>query len=215
MRRTFLGRVVPGRAWRAVFVGGVFLGLTACVSLLPKEKPAQQYLFGANASASVARPASGPGFTVRAAPITFERAAASDRILTVNGEQTAFIAGARWVSPAISLFGSATTRAFDTQGGAARLLAPGQPAAADYLLTLDVRTFEARYGGGGEAPRIVVEVYAALDGRKDPLKSQSQVFQAEARASSNSVSAIASAFDVAVGKVLGDIVTWVDAKGAS
>ena len=190
------------------------LCLSGCISLLPKSKPAQLYRFGVGAAGPAPARVAGQSFTVRAASLTFERAAASDRILTVNGDETAYIAGSRWVTSAASLFDAAMTGAFERSQGPARLLASGEPAVADYTLKVDVRTFEARYvQGAGSAPTIVVEAYAALVKRGD-LTDQSRLFRAEAPATSNSLSAIAAAFDQAVGKVLDQMVAWVDARGA-
>ncbi len=201
----------------AAVLGIAALCLSGCISLLPKEKPVQMYRFGAgSATVAPATPsvATGPRFTVRAAPISFDRAAATDRILTVTGDRTAYISGARWVTSASSLFEAAVTRAFQTQGRQARLLAQGEPSAADLVLKLDVRTFEARYAHGpGSAPTVAIEVYAALVDRKDPANGGSRVFQATSAAGSNSVHAIAEAFDAAVATVLGQITTWANARG--
>jgi len=197
-------------------LGLLMIGLTGCISLLPKEKPAQLYRFGADVSNALPTPATGERFTVRLATLGFERAAAADRILTVNGDEVAYVASARWVGAASSLFEAAETRAFDTQAGKARLLAPGEPTAGDYVLKVEVRSFEARYEHGPNAsPQVVVEVYAALTSRKDSSLGGSRLFQAVEPAESNSVHAIAGAFDKAVGTVLKELVAWVDAKGAT
>ena len=193
------------------------LCLSGCVTLLPKTKPAQLYRFGAGPAAGVPTPPAPAGerFAVRAASLTFERAAASDRILTVDGDEAAYVAGSRWITSAASLFEAAMTGAFDRHQGPSRLLAPGEPAVADYTLKVDVRTFEARYvHGPGTAPTIVVEAYAALVKRGD-VNDHSRLFRAEAPASANSLGAIAAAFDRSVGEVLQKLVAWVDAKGAA
>ena len=203
-------------SWRAALGAGLLaVSLTGCISLLPKEKPSRLYRFGFTAADTPATPAA-TRFTVRAAPIGFDRAAASDRILTVDKDQVAYIAGARWVTPAADLFQSAVVRAFATTGDQARLVAAGEPIATDYVLKLDVRSFEARYEhGAAAAPTVRIELYAALIGRKDPGAGTSRLFVASAPASSNSVHAIALAFDSALGTVLTDLTNWVSAKGAA
>jgi cholesterol transport system auxiliary component len=189
------------------------LALAGCISLLPSEKPVQLYRFGGGPpDASPQAAAGGPAFAVRLAPLGFDRPAATDQILTVNGDQTAYVAGARWVASAASLFGSAITRAFDIHGGPARLLAFGQISHADLVLKIDVRTFEVRYPKGkSDDPEVVVEVYGALTDLAGG--EQSRLFQARSPAASNSVHAIAAAFDTAVAEVLTSLVTWVDARG--
>ena len=203
---------------RAVAVALAAVLLAGCISLFPKAKPVQLYRFGVQPEAGAERvPRAREGtFVVRAVTSSFDRASASDRILTVNGDRTAYIAGARWVISATSLFDAAVTNAFDAHGGSARLLAPGERARADYTLKLDVRSFEARYDGGPEAaPTVVVEVYAGLNSSSDPAKDSDRIFQVKVPAAENRVGAITSAFDQATGKVLGELVAWVDAKGAA
>lgn len=203
-------------ATRLVLAGLLLATLGGCISLFPTGKPAQMYRFGATSPAAPAASPDTARVTIRVAPNSFERAAASDRILTVSGDEAAYIAGARWVTAATLLFDAAVTQAFDSQPGPARLLVRDEPVAADYVLKLDVRAFEARYDHGrGAAPTVDVEVYAALVGHRDARGTVvSRLFQAQAPAGSNSVHAITDAFDTAVGKVLGEMVAWVESQAA-
>ena len=192
--------------------------LAGCISLLPKQKPAQLYRFGVSAPPTAPH-AAGPGrFSVQAVPMGFVRDAASDTILTVTGDQAAYIGGSRWVISASNLFEAAVTRAFDADGGPARLIPHGEAVRPDYALKLDVRRFEARYDGGQLAPpTVVVELYAGLvrrAGDGTAAAPAERIFQASVPASENRAGAIAAAFDSAVTKVLGEMVAWVDAKGA-
>ena len=191
------------------------LSLAGCISVFPKEKPAQLYRFGFEATKTAPAAAAVGTFTVRAAPISFTRAAAGDRILTSTGDQVAYIGGARWVTPAAGLFEGAIGAAFENAGGPARLLAPGEPAASDYILKADVRTFEVRYHHGpGSGPMVEIEVYAALVRPSDARDNRAKLFVAHAAPTSNSVHAIAAAFDTALSAVLTDVVSWANAKGA-
>ena len=199
-----------------VAVAAVALLLSGCISLLPKQPPVQLYRFGVPPPPPPAGSAPAAAqFSVRAAATGFERAAAGDRILTVVGNQAAYIAKARWVTPAGTLFDAAVARAFESHLGPARLLATGEPIAADYTLKLDTRAFEARYDHGpGAAPLIVIEVYAALDPRVGPTADTRRLFHAESRATSNNIRSICAAFDTAVTQALTDLVGWVDSAGA-
>ena len=102
------------------------LTLAGCISLFPKTKPSQLYRFGAPAMATAPTTPAAGSFAVRLAPIGFPVAAAADRILTVSGEQVAYVSGGRWVTAAATLFEAAVTQTFDTRGGPARLLARGE-----------------------------------------------------------------------------------------
>ncbi len=200
-----------GRGVLVVILAGLASG---CISLFPKETPAQLYRFGAAAPAA-APTAGGARFTVLEPIVSFDREAAGDGILTVTGDQAAYIKGARWVSSASTLFESALENAFFGDGGPARLTALGEVGHADYALHLDVREFDARYDNGpGAAPEIVVRLHAGLTRLNERSLTGDRLFEARVPASENRAGAIAQAFDEAVGKVLVELVAWVDAGGA-
>jgi cholesterol transport system auxiliary component len=201
---------------RALLLVGATSLLTGCISLFPETDPAQLYRFGTTAPQVQVTPSEEPGFGVLLSDTGFDRAAASDRILTVTGTQAAYIKGARWVTSAVDLFDSALQHAFDADQGPARLVARGDIAKPDYVLKLDVRTFEARYDNGqSAAPTIVVEVHAALNRTNDRTIVDEQNFKASITASDNRVSTIVQAFDQAIAQVLNKLVVWVDARGES
>jgi ABC-type uncharacterized transport system auxiliary subunit len=153
-------------------------------------------------------------FTVEALPITFDRPAAGDAILTMTGNEAAYIKGSRWVGSAQTLFESAVTRAFEVGGGAARLMVRGEPTRPDYLLKLDVLRFEAHYDQGqGAPPAIFVEVNATLSRSSDHGLAGERLFQSSITADANRAGAITAGFDQATRKVLSDLVAWVDARG--
>jgi cholesterol transport system auxiliary component len=196
---------------------GAGLMLSGCVTLLPKSAPVQLYRF------DVAEPGQGDqsaanstAFWVHRAPTSFARGAEGDQILTITGDQAAYIAGARWVAPAGALFDDAESHAFDRSGGPARLGRRGEAGAAALNLRLDVETFEARYvDGAGAAPTIVVQVRASLDRAADRSPVASRMFESRKKAASNNVSAIVPQFDAALTDALGQIVTWTNTEGAA
>ena len=188
--------------------------LAGCISLFPKTDPAQLYRFGATAPQLQDVASGEPSFGVLLVPTGFDRASAGDRILTVTGTQAAYIKDARWVTSSVALFDSALQRAFDADQGPARLVDRAEIARIDYVLKLDVRTFEARYDRGqAVAPTIVVEVHAALDRTHDRAVTGDRSFKASVTASDNRVGAIAQAFDQAVAEVMGELVAWVNSRG--
>ena len=206
--------VVPRAAIQCLALAAATSLLVGCISLFPQPDPAQLYRFGATVPQAQETASGAPGFDVFLAVTGFDRAAANDRILTVTGTQAAYIKGARWVTSAAALFDSAVQRAFDVDQGPARLVARGEIAKADYVLKLDVRTFEARYDNGqAAAPTIMVEVHAALDRTHNQTVAGDRSFKASVTASDNRVDAIAVAFDQAIAQVLGKLVAWVDARG--
>jgi cholesterol transport system auxiliary component len=198
---------------KALAVTALAASLSACISVFPKTKAASLYRFG-EAEVSVAKGPPGAMFGVLKTPSAFTRAAAGDRILTSTNGEVAYIAGARWVSPAFVLFEEATARAFENDPGRARLIGRGEVAKADMMLRLEVRTFEADYVDGPKAaPEVVVRVRAVLNRSQDRALVGDQVFEAKVKAADNRVGAIVPAFDQATAKVLGDIVAWTNAAG--
>lgn len=186
------------------------IALSGCISLFPKADPAQLYRFEAAAPAPAA--ATGSLFGVLRLGTSFPRASAGDRILTVNDRgEAAYIASARWVSPASVLFDEEVSSAF--QGaGRARLIGRGEVIKADYSLKLDVQTFEAHYDRGPKAaPEIVISVRGVITRNRDRALVGEQVFSSRVRAGENRVSSIVPAFNTALTQVLGQLVGWVNA----
>jgi cholesterol transport system auxiliary component len=200
--------------FRAALCTVLLLGLGGCISLFPKLPPAQLYRFGVAETAAPAAPPSG-AFNVAHMATSFNQAAAGDRILTTNGTEAAYIADARWASPAEELFDEAEQRAFDQSGGAARLLRRGETASANSLLALDVQSFEARYGDPKAPPMVVVTVHAVLISAVDRKVMADQVFVSRVPASDNRVSAIVDAFDSASTDVLNQVVGWTDQRAGA
>ncbi len=190
-------------------IGATSLGAAGCISLLPKAKPTDLYRFGQTTPAA-SEAAKGGTVGVLRATSTFQRESSGDRLLTITGGKVAYVAETRWVAPAVTLWDQALLAAFDADGGRARLVSRGEPAAVPYILRLDVRNFEARYESGPKAaPIVVVRVRAALTGR-DKGQLTERIFESRVTAADNRVSAIVPAYDKAVADVLKDIVAWTN-----
>lgn len=199
---------------RALAVAAAAMALTGCITLLPKAEPVGLYRFGVEPVAAAKGP---PGalFGVFKTPTVFTRASAGDRLLTITNGEAAYIAGARWVSPASILFDEAVARAFEADPGRARLIGRGEVAKADLVLRLEVRSFEAVYVDGPKAaPEVLVQVRGVINRNNDRALVGDQVFEARVKASNNRVGAIVEAYDEATAKVLTDLTGWVSASGA-
>ena len=202
------------RRLTAVALALTALALTGCISLFPKADPAQLYRFEAPPPSQLLPP--GPLFGVLRLSSGFPRAASGDRILTVNTSgEAAYIAGARWVSPASVLFEEQVGTAFQS-GGRARLIGRGEVIKADYSLKLDVQTFETYYDQGPKAaPVVVISVRGLITRNRDRALMGDQLFTARVRAGDNRVSAIVPAYNQALSQVLGKLVVWVNALDTS
>ncbi len=182
--------------------------LGACITLFPKEPPAQLYRF----DAAIQPPAAnGPPVAIRAGMIEFDPASAGDAILTVTGDQMAYVQDGRWAVPASQLFQAAVEHGFSTAGGPARLVDITDASSARFRLQLKVTHFEARYLNGPKAPpTIVVSVRATLDRNKigGPMVAE-MPFEASVPATDAGLGSIVQAYDQAVSQVVSGIVAWV------
>ncbi len=198
-----------------LLVGALAGGLSGCVSLLPKTQPAQLYRFGADGldppSGDLKSRSGADKVGVVLAMVGFPRASTSDGILTVTGDQTAYIGGVRWVAPARLLFQEAVQRQFERRAQRAQIVDVGD-VGASAILRIDVTSFEAHYQRG--APTVVVTLSARLT-RSDGRMLEQREFSDARPAESNNVSAIVKAFNGATDKVLTDVAGWTDAEVAS
>ena len=180
------------------------LVLCGCsISLFPRDKAVQLYRFGDRVPAPAAPSAA---ILVLKGATAFPPAAAGDRILTVNGAESAYISGARWVEPAAVLFDEALLRAFDAPGSP-RLVERGEPLGAPSTLRLDVRTFEVRYPG----PVAMVQVRASLIRNQDRTLIAEKMFEQKVAAAENRQGAIVAAFDQAAIEAAAEIRDWTAA----
>lgn len=208
-----MNRNAPSAIVRIVAATALALSLSGCISVFPKSKPVGLYRFGETQAAAPGGAAGAP-FGVLKSPTVFTRAAAGDRMLTSTQGEVAYIADARWVSPAFVLFEEALANAFQADTGRARLIGRGEIAKADLVLRLEVRAFEVQYVNGPKAaPEVLVRVRGVLNRNQDRTLVSDQLFEARVKASDNRVSAIVPAYDRATAKVLSDVVAWVNATG--
>ena len=202
---------------RLALIAVLGVSLSGCMGgLLGGGKPAQLYRFGqpAAAAAAPAAPSGGEVGVFRANSL-FVQEAAGDRILAVTDGQAQYIAESRWVAPASVLWDQAVLAAFDAAPGRVRLISRGERGRADYVLRLDVRTFEARYENGPKAaPVVEVAVRAVMTRSSAPGLGPEKVFRASVPAASNRVSSIVAAYDQATRQVLGEIVGWTEGQVA-
>jgi len=187
--------------------------LSACISVFPEAEPARLYRFGDTSPPAGATPVATTPFNVFLGQTEFNRASAGDRLLTVTGTQVAYIKGARWVTSAADLFNAAVQQVFSAERSAARLVDSRDLTRSDYVLALQVQTFEIRYRDGPEStPQIEVTVLASLTDTRDRGVAQ-RIFRSTVDASDNRVGPIVESFDAAVTAVLADLWLWVNARG--
>ena len=186
------------------------MALSAC-ALLSTPDPVQTYRFGGGVAATSAAATASP-VQVMLRRVEFPEAVEGDKLLGVTGTEAAYIAGARWVSPASDLYMESIENAFAAQARRVRLIGPRELTRGQRSLDIDIRSFEARYDAPGMTPTIVVTARARLLALPERTVAAERVFTVEQPATANRVSAIVEAFDTATRDLNTQIVTWTDAS---
>lgn len=194
----------------AAMAAGV-LALAGC-ALLSSPDPVQTYRFGGPASASAATEGQAGLREVNLRRVQFPEAVEGDKILGVTGTETAYIAGARWVSPASDLYMESLENAFAAQATRVRLIGPRELIRGERSLDIDMRAFEARYDAPGATPTVVITARARLLALPDRTVAAERTFTVQQPAAANRVSAIVEAFDAATRDLNAQVVAWTDAN---
>ena len=184
--------------------------LSAC-ALLSTPDPVQTYRFGGTAAATSAAAVASP-VQVTLRRVEFPEAVEGDKLLGVTGTEAAYIAGARWVSPAADLYMESIENAFAAQATRVRLIGARELTRGQRSLDIDIRSFEARYDAPGATPTIVVTARARMLVLPERTVSAERVFTVEQPATANRVSSIVEAFDLATRDLNTQIVAWTDAS---
>ena len=187
------------------------IAISGC-ALLSTPDPVQTYRFGAFPASSSEAPSAASPVQVTLRRVEFPEAVEGDKLLGVTGTETAYIAGARWVSPASDLYMESIEDAFATQATRVRLIGARELTRAQRSLDIDIRSFEARYETPGLAPTIVVTARARMLVLPERTVMAERVFTVEQPATANRVSAIVEAFDLATRDLNTRIVAWTDAS---
>ena len=194
----------------AVVAAGA-LAVAGC-ALLSSPPPVQTYRFGGPAAASAASEGVAGLTQVNLRRVQFPEAVEGDRLLGVTGTETAYIAEARWVSPASDLYMESVENAFSAQATRVRLIGPRELIRGEHSLDIDMRAFEARYEAPGAVPTVVVTARARLLALPDRTVTAERTFTVQQPAGANRISAIVEAFDIATRDLNTQIVDWTDAN---
>lgn len=198
------------------------MSLAACAALagavsgcavLATPDPVQLYRFGgASAYAGTGATSACPDVHVAMRRVDFPEAARGDRLLAVTGTEAAYIKGARWVSPAETLFEEALRNAF-ADGGTCTVLSSGPLSREGLVLNVDVRRFEAAYAAPGAVPDANIVVLLRLYRMSDRSLIVEDRITVRESAGENRQSAIVAAFDRATAEASRQIVLWTDQQG--
>lgn len=193
----------------SLLIAAASVVLSGC-ALLATPDPVQLYRFGgASAFAGTGATSACPDVNVGMRRVEFPEAARGDRLLAVTGAEAAYIKGARWVSPAETLFEESLRNAF-VDGAACTVLSSGPLSRDGLLLSVDVRRFEASYAAPGAVPDVDVTVLLRLVRPGDRSVVAEERIVVTENAGENRQSAIVAAFDRAMAETSRRIVIWTD-----
>jgi cholesterol transport system auxiliary component len=192
--------------------------LPGCFSGLNSRAPAQQrYLLQlpahpASAPAGLTAPSSDTGPAVAPVagtlqvlrPIAAPGLAAEGIAVVRPGDRLDYYNDARWAADAPAAVQDLLIAELRRAGRFATVEPEGGPFASQYLLSLDLTHFEARYADSG-APTIEVELVASLGRRSDRSLLRTLTASSSVRAQADRMQAVVAAFGQATDDVLGEI----------
>ncbi len=190
----------------AVLAAGALAG---CVSALKSNVPVQQtYLLDlhlATVAADVAAthdnllvlaPSAAPGLS-------------TDAIAVLRpGGRLDYYLGARWAAAAPAMLQTLAIDALRPSQRFALVEPDSGPFPADYVLSLEVRHFEARYGDDGP-PTIHVTLIVSVGRRSASAPGANVIADSEVKAQDNRMQAVVAAFEQATAKALDELVLAV------
>ncbi|MET4682900.1 ABC-type transport auxiliary lipoprotein family protein [Brevundimonas faecalis] len=197
----------------SLLIAAASVAVSGC-ALLSSPDPVQLYRFGgASAFAGTGATSACPDVQVSLRRVDFPEAARGDRILAVTGAEAAYIKGARWVSPAETLFEETLRNAF-LDGAACTVLSGGPLTRDGLLLSVEVRRFEAAYAAPGAVPDANIDVLLRLVRPGDRSIVAEDRISVSENAGQNRQSAIVAAFDRAAAEASRQIVVWTDQQAS-
>lgn len=134
----------------------------------------------------------------------------SDRIALIRGRtKFDYYANSLWTDRVPVLIQTLLVEAFEGDGGITQVGRGAQDLTPDYVLATDVRKFEASYGqGADQPPTVVISLSLGLIKMPDHRMLARTLVAEQSPASSNSVESVVEAFDVTIGRILPECVTW-------
>lgn len=191
---------------RLLFVGAAAMTIGSCSSLIgPSGPPPQIYRLGP----AFPPPAGGEAVSWQLAvgrPSTTQ-ALDTERIALLRGSVLDYYANAQWNDSVPRLLQDLLVEAFEKSGRVPAVARESESLRPDYVLTSEIRDFEAQYDSENGAPLVVVDIMTKLMTPAGRVIGSLETKQ-RARAGQNSVPSVVAAFDEALAGALAEIVAW-------
>jgi cholesterol transport system auxiliary component len=184
----------PGRM--AALIGAACALLSACGALHSNVVLRQTYVLRAAAPPATATPAGG-GATLQVLRPFPAPGLESDHIILVRSDRRLdYFEGSRWAAPLPDVVAALVAETFRASGSFGSVQDERAPLAADYLLRIAVRHFEAQYAGEA-APRVLVTFDCIVARRIDRGTVASFSVEGASNADANRLGAVVAAFEQA------------------
>lgn len=192
---------------RVFLIGASSFALCACGSLLQGPPPSQIYMLRPQLSS----PATGEKVSWALAIVKPDASGSldTDRIALARGNtQLDYYANAVWPDSLPDVIETSLLAEFQASGRIDAVARDEDALNADYLLSTDIRDFEARYETPDAAPAVTVTLIVQMaDARSRKIVGSLAVGYTEP-ASANSVDQVVEAFDRALAKAIAQIMAW-------
>jgi cholesterol transport system auxiliary component len=188
-----------------LLIGTAALAVAGC-GIVPSNPPAQIYVLDPDFASLPDAPKVDWGLAVARPDVADVHD--TERLALQRGQTMDYYADAQWTDSAPRLLQSLLVEAFEKSGRIGAVARDNDGVRGDYILTGEVRHFEAQYDSGNAAPNVVVDIEAKL--LTLPNRDVVATLDAhhEARAAQNSVPAVVAAFNQATGGALEEIAAW-------
>ena len=192
------------RGVRALTAGALLM-MAGCSGFRSDEAPAQVYTIDPVFEASkVETPATAPSLRLLrplvAPGLDNERIA-----LRRSSQRLDYYAASRWPTPVPEFVQSLAIEALRASGKYRAVQSDGAAFAADEVLQIEIRRFQAEYSGEG-APVVHVQLLATLGNRTDRKALASVSAESSVNASENRMQAVVAAFQKAATSALTELV---------
>jgi cholesterol transport system auxiliary component len=202
------------RLCQRLAIGCAWLLLAGCSGGFRSNLPAAQiYLLRpAIAPAAAASGAVATGAAVGNVQVMQPQASAglaSDRIVVLHsGERLDYYSGARWAAPTPAMLQMLVIDTLRASNRFAMVETDAGPFSAEYVLSLELRHFEAEYSAGGP-PMVHVTLDANLGRRGRRGATVGCSADSQAKAESDRMQAVVAAFEQATGAALAQLAACI------
>ncbi|MEZ5669805.1 MAG: ABC-type transport auxiliary lipoprotein family protein [Alphaproteobacteria bacterium] len=119
-----------------------------------------------------------------------------------------YFAESAWSDRAPSMVQTLIVESFENSGRIVAIARESTDLRPDFILKTELREFQAQLHGENEPPSVWVQINAKLVKMPERLIFANNTFEASQYAATRDLEAVVTAFDVALGSVLKDLIEW-------